>query len=182
MVFQKKFLVVLLLLWIVLAAAIPAADGQENKFNEYEVKAAFIYNLAKFIEWPDKSMDRKSTLTIYILGNAPFGSALDAIRGKTIKEKAIVVKKTDSLNILKNGDILFISNSEKERLDQILNEISRLPILTIGDTESFAENGVIVNFYIEDKKVRFEINIEAAKRAGLRVSSNLLKLARIISP
>ena len=182
MVFQKKFLVVILLVWIASAAAIPTAHGQEKAIGEYHVKAAFIYNLAKFVEWPDTSLDKKSTLTIYILGDAPFGRALDTIRGKTIKRKTVVVKKTNSLNILKNGDILFISNSEKERLEQILNGISCLPILTVGDTESFAKNGVIVNFYIEDKKVRFEINIEAANRAGLRISSNLLKLGKIISP
>jgi hypothetical protein len=182
MVFQKKFLVVLLLVWIASAAAIPTAHGQEKAIGEYDVKAAFLYNLTKFIEWPDKSLDQKSALTIYILGDAPFGNALDAIRGKTIKGKAIVVKKTNSLDILKHGDILFISNSEKGRLEQILKGISGLPILTVGDTESFAENGVIVNFYIEDNKIRFEINIEAAKRAGLRISSNLLRLGKIISP
>lgn len=182
MVFQKKFLVVILLVWIASATAIPTAHGQEKAIGEYDVKAAFIYNVAKFVEWPDTSPDNKSTLTIYILGDAPFGSALDTIRGKTIKGKTVVVKKTNSLNMLENGDILFISNSEKEKLEQILNRISRLPILTVGDTESFAKNGVIVNFYIEDKKIRFEINIEAANRAGLRISSNLLKLGKIISP
>lgn len=182
MVFQKKFLVVILLVWIASAAAIPTAHGQEKEIGEYDVKTAFLYNVVKFVEWPDTSLDNNSTVTIYILGDAPFGSALDTIRGKTIKGKTVVVKKTNSLNMLKNGDILFISNSEKERLEQILNRISRLPILTVGDTESFAKNGVIVNFYIEDKKIRFEINIEAANRAGLRISSNLLKLGKIISP
>ena len=183
MVFHKKFAVILLIIWIVQMTIVTIpARGQEKKIGEYEVKAAFLYNMARFIDWPDKSLDQKSTLTIYILGDAPFGSALDAIQGKTIKGKTIVVKKADSLNILKNGDILFISGSEKERLEQILKGISGLPILTVGDTESFAKNGVVVNFYIEDKKVRFEINIAAAERAGLRISSNLLKLGKIVPP
>jgi hypothetical protein len=182
MVFHAKGAVILLLIWIALAAAIPAVHGQEKKFGEYEVKAVFLYNLTKFIEWPDKSLDQKSTLTIYILGDAPFGSSLDAIHGKMYKGKPIVVKKTNSLTILKSSDIIFISHSEKERLEQILKEISGLPVLTVGDTESFAKKGVILNFYIEDQKIRFEINIEAAKHAGLRISSNLLKLGKIISP
>lgn len=182
MVFQKKLLVILLLVWIAQTVVIPAAYGQEKAIGEYDVKAAFLYSVAKFVEWPDASLDNKSTLTIYILGDAPFGSVLDTIRGKTIKGKTVVVNKTNSLNILKNGDILFISNSEKERLKQILNGISHLSILTVGDTESFAQNGVMVNFYIENNRIRFEINMEAARLAGLKISSNLLKMGKIIAP
>lgn len=178
----RKFAAILILILITSAVVTLPARGQERKLGEYEVKAVFIYNLAKFIEWPDKSLDNSSTLTLYILGDDPFGTDLDAIRGKLIKGKSVVVKQIDSPDALKNVGILFISSSEKERLRDILKGISRLPILTVGDTQSFAQRGVMVNFYIENSKIRFEINMEAANMAGLKISSNLLRMGTIIAP
>ena len=180
--FCKKFAAILILILITAAVVTLSALGEERKLGEYEVKAVFIYNLAKFIEWPDKSLDNSSTLTLYILGDDPFESDLDAIRDKLIKGRRVVVKQIDSTDALKNAGILFISSSEKERLRDILKSISGLPILTVGDTKSFAQRGVMVNFYLENSKIRFEINLEAAKLAGLKISSNLLRMGTIISP
>lgn len=180
--FCRIFSTILILTLIISAVVILPTRGQERKLDEYEVKAVFIYNLAKFIEWPDKAFDHSSTLTLYILGDDPFGTYLDAIRGKLIKGKSVVVKKIDSPDALKNVGILFISSSEKEQLQDILKRISHRPILTVGDTPSFAKRGVMVNFYIENNKIRFEINMEAAKLAGLKISSNLLKMSTIVTP
>ena len=180
--FYRKLVAILILSLITAAVAILPARGQDRKLGEYEVKAVFIYNLAKFIEWPDKSLDNSSTLTVYILGDDPFGKDLDAIRDKLIKGRRFVVKQIDSPDDLKNANILFISSSEKERLRDILKSISGLPILTVGDTKSFAQRGVMVNFYLENSQIRFEINLEAANLAGLKISSNLLRMGTIISP
>jgi hypothetical protein len=138
--------------------------------------------MAKFIEWPDKSLDNGSTLTIYILGDDPFGANLDVIKGKLVKGKTVFVKQIDSPDILRDVGILFVSRSEKDQLPDILKGISGKPILTVGDTVGFAKRGVMVNFYLEDNKIRFEINMEAARLAGLKISSNLLKIGKIISP
>ena len=113
--FYRKFAAILILILITAAVVTLSALGQERKLGEYEVKAVFIYNLAKFIEWPDKSLDHSSTLTLYILGDDPFGTDLDAIRDKLIKGKRIVIKQIDSPDDLKNAGILFISSSEKEQ-------------------------------------------------------------------
>jgi hypothetical protein len=177
--FYRKFASILILLLIMSAATV---RGQERKPSEYEVKAVFLYNLAKFIEWPDKALDDASTLTLYILGDDPFGIYLDAIKGKSIKGKSIDIKLIDSPDALKSTGILFISSSEKEQLRDILKRIFNRPILTVGDTQSFARAGVMINFYIENNKIRFEINTDAAKVAGLKISSNLLKMGKIISP
>ena len=179
--FYRKFASILILLLIMSAASIPV-QGEERKLGEYEVKAVFLYNLAKFIEWPEKSLDNSSTLTVYILGDDPFGANLDAIKGKLIKGKTVVVKQIASPTALKNAGVLFISSSEQEQLQDILKGVSGKPILTVGDTESFASRGVMVNFYIENNKIRFEINREAARLAGLKISSNLLKMGKIIAP
>lgn len=180
--FKRKFAAIFILILITAAVVILPVRGQDRKPGEYEVKAVFIYNLAKFIEWPDKSLDHSPILTLYILGEDPFGTDLDAIRDKLVKGKRVVVKQIDSPYALKNAGILFISSSEEKRLQDILKGISGLPILTVGDTQSFAKKGVMVNFYIENNKIRFEINMEATERAGLKISSSILRMGTIISP
>ena len=180
--FYRKLAAILILILITAAVATQSTLGQERKLGEYEVKAAFIYNLAKFVEWPGKSLDDVSTLNLYIIGDDPFGTDMDAIRDKLIKGKRIVIKQIDSPDALKNAGILFISSSEKEQLPDILKGISGLPILTVGDTKSFAQRGVMVNLYLENSKIRFEINLEAANLAGLKISSNLLRMGTIIAP
>lgn len=180
--FYRKFAAIFILILITMAVVTLSAWQQEQKPSEYEVKAAFIYNLAKFVEWPGKSLDNISTLTLYIIGDDPFGTDMDAIKDKLIKGKRVVIKQIDSPDALKNAGILFISSSEKEQLRDILKGISGLPILTVGDTKSFAQRGVMVNFYLENSKIRFEINLEAANLAGLKISSNLLRMGTIITP
>lgn len=152
--------------------------AQKTKPTEYEVKAAFIYNFAKFVEWPADTSD--DNMTLCILGQDPFGSALDNINGKTVCGKTLMVKHINSVQNLDNADMLFISSSEKEHLGQLIEVVGDLSILTIADTEGYAEQGVIINFYLERKKVRFEINVEAAERSGLKLSSKLLNLAKIV--
>jgi len=167
----------LILTLLTAISILSSTDAQQSTPTEYEVKAAFIYNLAKFVEWP---ADANTTIDLCILGDDPFGSVIDVIQGKPVREKNIVIKRIKSLQQLKTCQILFISNSEKEHLPQILDALGSSNVLTIGDTEEFAQRGVIINFYVEQDKVRFEINLESAKRAGLSISSKLLKLGRIV--
>jgi len=148
-------------------------------FSEYEVKAAFLYNFVKFVEWPDESFSN-ATMIIGILGEDPFGTAIDTIQGKTVKGKKLLIKRFKHIKDIENCHILFISSSEKKHLSRIVEALSGLSILTVGDTEGAAQRGVIINFYIRQKKVRFEINVEAARRAKLKISSKMLKLAKIV--
>lgn len=152
--------------------------AQESKPAEYQVKAAFLYNFAKFVNWPSKSDN--GSLSLYVLGNDPFGKALDAIEGKIIRGERLLIKRIRRPRNLENCSMLYISSSEKEKLAQIIDAIKGLNILTVGDTKGYTEQGVIINLYTEKKKVRFEINNEAAKNAKLEISSKLLNLARII--
>ncbi len=146
--------------------------------SEYQVKAAFIYNIAKFVDWP-QGIDTK-TARICIIGSDPFGDNMNALQGKPIDGRLISVTNLDSSADLKSCQILFVSSSESGNLDGILRTLSGSSVLTIGDTGGYAQRGVVVNFYLESQKVRFEINIDAAKRAKLNISSQLLKLARIV--
>lgn len=169
----------LMLLGTILGAA-TYASAQTDPPIEYQVKAAFIHNIVKFVEWP-AAVRTAGPLRLCILGQDPFGSALDALRGKTIGDKVWEVLPVTPNTQLRECGVLFVAASERNNLGQILEGIQGGAVLTVGDTSGYAEQGVIVNFYIEENKVRFEINREAAARAGLKISSQLLKLARIVT-
>lgn len=174
----------LILILLILSAVFDTEEksyAQHQKPTEYEVKAAYIYNFAKFVEWPARpSRNASAAMTVCLLGEDPFGPALSAIEGKTVGDKKIIIKRNSLSQNFGDCDILFISNSEKEELARILEAIGDLSVLTIGDTKGFAQQGVMINFYIEEKRVRFEINPKAAVRAGLKISANLLRIANIV--
>ena len=152
--------------------------------REYDVKAAFLYHFVQFVEWPADTSSSDTTPFIYgILGDDPFGVSLeDIISSKTIHGRPLTLKRFRSLDELEFCHVLFIGSSESERLQQILDTLQPWHVLTVGETEQFAHKGGIINFVIEDKKVRFEINVEAANQAALKINSKLLRLAMIIRP
>jgi len=150
--------------------------------NEYQVKAAFLYNFAKFVEWPAQSFKGPDDpLTICIVGQNPFGRMLeDTINGKTLERRSFVVRDVPDIQQVGGCHILFVSSSERKNLQSILESIKTPGLLTVGETEGFAANGGVINFKLESGKVRFEINLEAAAKAGLQIRSNLLSLAQIV--
>jgi hypothetical protein len=155
--------------------------AEEPEFSEYEVKAGFMYNFPKFIEWPgDTFSGVNKAITLCVVGTDPFGKALGAIDNKTVQTRRLEIKYTGRPKDLKMCNILFISSSEKENLSQILETVKGAPMLTIGDTKGFAQQGIMINFVMEQNKVGFEINTESARRANLTISSKLLKLAKTI--
>ncbi len=158
--------------------ALAAADEPSR---EYRIKAAFIYNFAKFTHWPDSSFpDVTAPLEFCVFGEDPFGGALDAIAGKTIRGRVVAVRRVASVEAGAACHLLFISDSEARRLTGILKSLRGRPVLTIADMPDFARAGGIINLKTnQDDKVRFEINVGTAKRAGLKISSKLLNLAEI---
>ncbi len=149
---------------------------------EYELKAAFVYNFVQYCKWPANAFDNPSSpLVIGILGDDPFGGALEkALRGKDAGGRKITVKRSHNVDSLKGCQALFVSKSEGGQAAQIIAAMQGTPVLTVGDMEQFARQGGIINFTIEGDKVRFEINRGAAGRAGLKLSSDLLKFAIIV--
>lgn len=146
---------------------------------EYEVKAAFVHNIAKFVEWPAAS-HAGGKLRLCILGQSPFTKASGALEGERIDGLVWEVQHVDSRSALQACRVLFIAASESGNLRRVLEGIKGRAVLTVGDSGGYAEQGVMVNFYMGENKVRFEINVEAARRAGLKISPQLLKLARIV--
>lgn len=150
--------------------------------SEYKIKAVFLFNFLQFAEWPeDAFLTPTSPIEIGVLGADPFGAALDlAVRGETIDGRGLVVKRSSRIEDLQDCHLLFISASEARRLDSVLAQLARHPLITVGDSENFARRGGIIGFYTDGRKVRFEINVAAARRKGVKLSSELLRLGRII--
>jgi len=156
----------------------PAADAAPLASSQYQVKAAFLYNFMKFVEWPVDGLSGSGTICLGILGRDPFDDALDEIKGKGAKGRKVVVQHFRSIEEVKGCDLLFICASEKGRLSHILKFAHNSPMLTVADHEGFCEAGGMINLLFIKNRVSFEVNVAAASRARLRIRSQLLKLAR----
>jgi hypothetical protein len=165
------------------ALSIPSgAQTGGSASSEYLIKAGFTYNFAKLMQWPDAAFPQAdSPIVIGLLGADPFGNTLrDVLAGKTVNGRGFVIKQLKLGTELKDCNNLFVCASETAHLDEIFSIVKGLPILTIGETPNFARRGGIINFILEDDKVHFEVNVEAAKQADITISSRLLALARIV--
>jgi len=169
------------LIWLGLAwLSITGASAQEAAApTEYQIKAAFLFNFAKFVEWPPDAFPApNSPLVIGVLGDNPFGEDLErTVKGKAINTHSFLVKPIHSAAEGTNCEIVFICSSEKQRLPQIISCLKSNSVLTVGEMDGFTASGGIINFVIRANKVRFEINDDAAKNARLKISSKLTSLA-----
>ena len=152
--------------------------------REYQVKAAFLYNFAKYVQWPpDGPAARTGTFAITIVGQDPFGPSLDeTLQGRTIGGLKIVIRRTAAAGELEASPIVFISDSERGQIPDILRRLEGAATLTVAEVDHFAERGGIIRFRMDGDRVRLDINPTAAERARLKISSELLKLARIVGP
>jgi hypothetical protein len=160
-----------------------ALRPQEPPTVEYQVKAAFLYNFAKFIEWPPEAFpNEKSPITFCVHGFDPFGTTLDeAIRGKSVNNRQFLARRTTEYPELKSCQLVFVSEKQDKHLGEILSSVKGVSVLLVGESAEFAERGGTVQFFLENNKLRFAVNVDAAKRARLQISSKLLALAKIVS-
>jgi hypothetical protein len=157
------------------------SKAEAEASREYLIKAAFIFNFVKFVDWPSELFkDKAAPIKLYILGNDPFGEALATIRDKKVKGRRLTITRVQRVEEIKGAHLLFISPSEKGRVRQILQSLRNTPVLTISEIEGFGQMGGIINFITVEDKVQFEINSEQAQQHQLKISSQLLKLARIV--
>jgi hypothetical protein len=166
------------LLWM-LAIGLDWRVFAQDQPSEYQIKAAFLFNFAKFVEWPpDAFKETNSPIVIGVLGENVFGNSLAAtIRDKTVNDRHFEFKTFNSPAEATNCHILFVSPRLKESLPNVVAGLHNASVLTVGETDDFIKAGGMVNFLIEDNKIRFQINDDAAKKAGLKISSKLLALA-----
>ncbi len=158
------------------------AAAQSDRAPEYQVKAAFLYNFAKFVDWPSQAFPSPSApLRICVLGQNPFGDSLRGIvQDKFISGRAISNEQVDSATQARTCHILFISRSEAAGMQRALAHLRNLPVLTVGDSSDFLPLGGVINMVLEQDRVRFEISLAAAQRQHLKISSKLLAVARVV--
>jgi len=179
-VFQKTFILGLLV--PLLAGAQERLLAESSVSKEYQVKAAFLYNFAKFVEWPSAVIPTgTSPIVIGVFGKNPFGEELEKlVRNKTINEHPVQVRQGQTPEELRSCHLVFVSAAEGKRLPELFAALKGSNVLTVGESGKFGELGGIINFVLEREKLQFEIDGDSASRAGLRISSHLLKLAKTV--
>ena len=167
---------------LLLAAAFPAlAASRQNNNLEYQVKAVYLYNFIRFIDIPDKQgRDSSAEVKICILGQDPFESSLSVIASQRPRGRALNISRIFSVERGSGCHVLFISNSESGRLNQIMAHLKHSGTLTVGEMPQFARHGGVIGFVIKKNRVRLEINLDVARREGLKISANLLEVATIV--
>ncbi len=182
-----------------MAAIAPRARADSTSSREYQVKAAFLYNFIQFVDWPEEKLaDSNESIIIGIIGRDPFGNAFESVKDKKVKGRDVVIKRFKSFEELEKSTekdktksdqeietltkchLLFICSSERRNLKKIINTVKDYDVLTVSEMKGFLEAGGIINWFVEEKKLRFEINITAAERAKLKIRSKLLRLAKRI--
>lgn len=156
------------------------ANGAANS-TEYKLKAAYLYQFTKFTQWPGRLfIDKETPIQICILGKNPFGKSLDSFSGKVSQGRNLSIKYLSSPHNIVNCHVIFISKSEDKNLPQILQQIKKAPVLSVSDIDNFAQRGGIIGFVAKQRKLGLEINIDASRSSGAKISSKLLEVATVI--
>jgi len=160
----------------------PSLHAQDRPASEYEVKAALLYNFARFVEWPAQTFPQGKDLVAFcIVSDILLDQPFDVLKDKTLGGRRLEIKHFQNPKALESCHVLFVVSSRQEPVDQILKKLDGSSVLTIGETEGFIQMGGIINIKVEDSKLRFEINRANAERAGLKISSRLLALATTVT-
>jgi YfiR/HmsC-like len=159
-----------------------ADAGQGGASSEYAVKAAFLYHFAQFVEWPEAAFrDASSPLVYCTIGADPFDGALETtLKGKTIGARAIEVRHAKQAAELQGCQVVFVGDGQKKQIPGVLAGLRGAPVLVVGESEKFVEEGGTIGFVLEENKVRFEVNLGVAEKSGLRINAKLLALAKTV--
>jgi hypothetical protein len=163
---------------LALVLAAPAAASAQAA-NEYEVKAAFLYNFTRFVDWPQPSGN--GPFCIGIDGSDPFGGAMEeAVKGRSAGGRAIVIKRFKPGEEPAGCEMIFVSATDPKKMSAVLSRLKGVAVLTVGNAPGFCASGGDIGFDVQDNKVRLQVNPEAAQRARLQISSKLLSLATLV--
>jgi hypothetical protein len=164
------------MLFSIICTGVPILQAQAPKASEFQVKAAYLFNFGRFVQWSDPGTSE--TFEICVLGSDPFGSALDStLAGGTIAGKNVTAKRIARPQDVNSCRVLYISSSEEGRLREDLQALDKARVLTVSDIPGFSERGGMIGFVSEGNRVRFDVNLDSAAGAGLTLSSELLKVA-----
>jgi hypothetical protein len=165
---------------MLLVSLLPDAQSSAQVATEYQVKAAYVYNFTKFIEWPrDDAAQGNSPLRLCVLDDKQFELTLrDVVNGKSVGPHPVTVMQVHAAGQARNCSILFISSSHSKEAARVVEELKDTSVVTVGEMEGFMEAGGMINFVLDNDRVHFQVNERAAEHAGLHVSSRLLNVAK----
>ena len=172
--------------WIILCCLFSGAPiralAQSDDEGEYRLKLAFLYHFTEFVDWPsDAFQGDRAPLTICVLGEDPFANGIkETLRGRAVAGHPIDIRRLKPAENPRGCQVVFVRSGEKRASERVLASLKSSSILTVGETKGFAERGGIINLFMDENKLRFEINLGAAKQANLRISSKLLALAKLV--
>lgn len=151
--------------------------------SENKVKAVFLYNFTRFIDWPKEAFSSNATFKIGILGKDPFGNFLEeTMRGENVSGNLIVIERFNNLKDVKNCHILFINLKDEERIKEAIAATKDKNILTISENKDFVKWGGMIRIYSEDNRIRMQINDTAARKSDIKISAKLLNIAEVYYP
>lgn len=177
----KCVILFFIFLGVLAPSRLARADAQAREASEYQLKAAFLLNFGRFTEWPRTSPSTETPMNLCVVGRDPFGADLDQIvANQSIHGRPIKVVRVSNGAAPRNCQIMFVGSLEKAKLVDLLSEVRQTPTLTVSDVPGFTESGGMIQFFIEGQHIRFSINLQAASDAGLKISSKLLKIAKLV--
>lgn len=169
-------------LLLLCAMLFPGLGQSAQPAREEDVKAAFLYNFAKFVEWPHDMVAQRGSIDVCVLGDDRLHEALErTLRGKVVREKPIGPRRLDSAEQSGNCHLLFVSSDHLHDMPVIVDLVERHHVLLVGEGEHFLDYGGAIAFRVENNRLRFDVDDDAAARAGLKLSSQLLKVARHVT-
>lgn len=165
-----------------LTASLFLAAAEARAQSEDQIKAAFLFNFARYVEWPGAAFgDPGSPIRICLMGAEDFSTVVTlTVSGKSVGARPVEIKQPDDVRQAAGCHILYVGEDSRVAAANLASQLASGSVFTVSDRDGFAKDGGIANFFRADNKVRFEINVSAAKRAGLKVSSQLLRLAKVV--
>jgi hypothetical protein len=178
----RRFVAQLLLAVSVCVSGTLAATQTLN-LTEYEIKAGFLFNFTKFVEWPaDAFADSRTPLVLGVVGENPFGNLLiEAAAGKTVNGRQVLVREFKEDQDLRRCHVLFISSTDKKRVAYILGKLKGSSVLTVGEGSGFTQSGGMIAYLVEGNKVRLQIDLQAAAEAHLKISAKVIAVAQLVN-
>jgi hypothetical protein len=166
--------------WVAVYAA-AGAQAQTPLDRERQIKIAFLYNFVKFVDWPTEVLPESGdTISFCVLSDDPVYEALETLEGKTVKGRRLTIRRVDAVKDVAACHVAFFGFTEEKRLPQVMRGLEGSSVLTVGEIDRFAQSGGIINLVVVNNKVRFEINVDRAERARLKLGSQLLSVATIV--
>ena len=181
--YLRNGIVPLLVIFLLLSRGRLSYCAVPQTLSEYQIKAGYLFNFTRFVEWPEKAFaTTTSPIMICIVGDTPLTNPLsDTVVGKVVNGRAVSIKPVKATDELRGCNLVFVSAAQVGGIERILRRAKDMSVLSVGEAPNFAQSGGMINFFVQDNKVKLELNLDAAARANLKISAKLIAVSRLVS-